>query len=262
MNNYNEIKRKNYRFPAYDDKEGVKIQREGKRNLFANDRSWLTPNKTADYQSATSRQSVDKTQPAGAKIQPVAKSESAERTLRRSRKETLDKQGLTIRQQTELKKHRDNLPDYNKKITAETDAVGRTSLFGKEPRKSSLRNPSATPKEESSIKREYSGRSYFVPKYIPASVLPDESSEQEAKIGKDELLNSLKKPKESYLMFDQEPAAYQEKRGEEPSVKKFPATEITEEPVKRKGILERGLKGLIQDEALSAQNKGYFNKKG
>lgn len=258
MNNYNEIKRKNYRFPAYDDQEGVKIQREGKRNLFANDRSWLTPNKTADYKAATSRQSVDKTQPVGAKVQPVTKEED-ERTLRRSRKETLDKQGLTIRQQTELKKHRDNLPDYSKKIAPETDAVGRTSLFGKEPRTSSLRNTSAQ-NTESTIKREYSGRSYFVPKYIPASVLPDEETGE--KIGKEELLASLKKPQDSYLMFDQEPAAFQEKRNEEPSVKKFPTEEINEEPAKRKSILERGLQGLIQDEALSAKNKGYFNKKG
>lgn len=253
MNNYNEIKRKNYRFPAYDDNEGVKLQREGKRNLFANDRSWLTPNATTTSTNQGQEATVAKT----------AESKE-ERTLRRSRKETLDKQGLTIRQQTELQKHRDNLPDYSKKITAETDAVGRTSLFGKEPRKSSLRNPSPAKKTDESLKREYSGRSYFVPKYIPASVIPDESNDNQGSISSDELLSSLKKTQDSYLVFDQEVSAYQEKRNEDPTVKKFPATEVTDqEPAtKRKGILERGLQGLIHDETVTPKNKGYFTKKG
>lgn len=253
MNNYNEIKRKNYRFPAYDDKEGVKLHREGKRNLFANDRSWLTPRKTTTDATPVQEATVPSRS---------AASDKEERTLRRSRKETLDKQGLTIRQKTELQKHRDNLPDYSKKITAETDAVGRTSLFGKEPRKSALRNPATPKKTDESLKREYSGRSYFVPKYIPASVLPDESDSKE-KVSSEELLSSLKKPQDSYLMFDQEVSAYQEKRNEDPTVKKFPATEVAEEEpaTKRKGILERGLQGLINDETVTPKNKGYFTKK-
>lgn len=255
MSNYNEIKRKNYRFPAYDDNEGVKLHREGKRNLFANDRSWLTPNTAASSKSANT-------------VADTANSRSTdtqdERTLRRSRKETLDKQGLTIRQQTELQKHRDNLPDYSKKITTETDAVGRTSLFGKDPRKSALRNPATPKKTDDSLKREYSGRSYFVPKYIPASVLPDESNSKDSGVTSEELLTSLKKPQDSYLMFDQEVSAYQEKRKEDPTVKKFPATEVNEEEpaTKRKGILERGLQGLIHDETVNPKNKGYFTKKG
>ena len=101
-----------------------------------------------------------------------------------------------------------------------------------------------------------------MPKYIPASVLPDESDRKE-KVSSEELLSSLKKPQDSYLMFDQEVSAYQEKRNEDPTVKKFPATEVAEEEpaTKRKGILERGLQGLINDETVTPKNKGYFTKK-
>ncbi len=51
-------------------------------------------------------------------------------------------------------------------------------------------------------------RSYFVPKYVPASIIPDP---RESKISEDHLIESMKKTDDSYLLFDTEPTPYQEK---------------------------------------------------
>lgn len=267
MSNYSDIRRKHYRFPAYNDDEGVKIQREEKRNLFANDRSWLiTDEKDFDRQPDPVER---KRESAFSK-----RSEAPDRTLRRSRRETMDKQGLTINQKKELKKHRDNLPDYSRKAPVEVDAVGRTSLFGKEPRTSSLRNPTTRAERsgaDGSLKRQYSGRSYFVPKYIPASVIPEK---KEGEVSKAELLASMEKPKENFLTFDTEAAAYQEKKEDAPSVSKFPAEEVVNtkntsadskrETVssdeRRRSVLDRSLSGMIE-EADNSDKNGYFSRK-
>lgn len=265
MSNYSDISRKHYRFPAYKDDEGVKIQREEKRNLFAHDRSWLiTEEKVGERQP----EPVDRRRESAFS----KRTEATERTLRRSRRETLEKQGLTINQKKELKKHRDNLPDYSRKTPVEVDAAGRTSLFGKEPRTSSLRNPSGKGEHasgEGSLKRQYSGRSYFVPKYIPASVIPDKKA---GAISKAELLAAMEKPKDSFLTFDNETAAYQEKKEDTPSVSKFPAEEISADSAhegqaaangseRRRSVLDRSLSGMIEEEAEVADKNSYFKRK-
>ncbi len=61
-------------------------------------------------------------------------------------------------------------------------------------------------------------RSYFVPKYVPASIIPDP---RESKISEDHLIESMKKTDDSYLFFDTEPTPYQEKRNDEPSRTSF-----------------------------------------
>ena len=264
MSNYSDIKRKHYRFPAYQDDEGVKIQRGAKRNLFAKDRSWLL----TDEAALSHRESRDESPSSSF----ISRKSEPDRSLRRSRKETLEKQGLTISQKEELKKHRENLPDYSKKTAVETDAVGRTSLFGKEPRKSSLHNTATGRQEataEDSVKRQYSGRSYFMPKYIPASVIPDKKA---GEISQAEVMAAMAKAEDSYLTFDTEVAAYQEKKAQEPSVRKFPAEEhkavnstVDNQPKesglseKRHSVLDRGLQGLIE-EASDTDKNGYFNR--
>lgn len=61
--------------------------------------------------------------------------------------------------------------------------------------------------------------SYFVPKYIPASVIPEE---QEPSFTEEELLKAMKKDRRSYVILDDEPTAFQVKDTEEdPTVRKF-----------------------------------------
>ena len=259
MGKYTDIKRKHYRFPVYDDNEDVKIQKE-KRNLFAKDRSWLLTDETEH--NGTSFYTPPK--------KSVLKSDQLkeERALRRSRKATAAKQGHTLAQEEELKKHRANLPDYSKKIKPETDLAGRTSLFGKEYKRSTykVKNDTSAP-EKSTVKRYSGGRSYFVPKYIPASLISDEKKEI---VNETELLASLSKNKDQYLLFDHEPAAFQEKRADDPTVEKFyhdedlkieEATSNSEAKQGKKGkVLERDLKGLIEDGQSEGRRSSYFEE--
>lgn len=261
MGKYTDINRKHYRFPAYDDNENVKIQKE-KRNLFAKDRSWLLTDEPEDKGTAFY------TPPKKSVLKNTQMQE--ERALRRSRKATAAKQGHTLAQQEELKKHRENLPDYSKKIKPETDLAGRTSLFGKDYKRSTYKvknKPQITP-EESTMKRYSSGRSYFVPKYIPASLIPDE---KKAAVEETELIDSLHKNKEQYLLFDHEPAAFQEKKGDDPTVEKFHHEKNSEKEdttakaavnKEKKGkVLERDLKGLIEDgQSESRRSPSYFEE--
>lgn len=259
MGKYTDVKRKHYRFPAYDDNEAVKVQKE-KRNLFAKDRSWLLTEESDD--KSTSFYTPPK--------KSAIKSDQMqqERALRRSRKATAAKQGHTLAQQEELKKHRANLPDYSKKIKPETDLAGRKSLFGKEYKRSTykVQNKAQTPSEENTMKRYAGGRSYFVPKYIPASLIPDE---KKAEVDETALLDFLHKSKEQYLLFDQKPAAFQEKKSDDPTVEKFhheanplaaekSAAKSEVKPEKKGKVLERDLKGLIEDGKSEGRHSGYF----
>ncbi|BCA86023.1 hypothetical protein EsVE80_15460 [Enterococcus saigonensis] len=261
MGKYTDINRKHYRFPAYDDKENVKIQKE-KRNLFAKDRSWLLTDEPED--KGTSFYTPPK--------KNVLKNNhmQEERALRRSRKATAAKQGHTLAQQEELKKHRENLPDYSKKVKPETDLAGRTSLFGKDYKRSTYKvknKPKITP-EENTMKRYSAGRTYFVPKYIPASLIPEKKKNV---VDETELMDSLHKNKEQYLLFDHEPAAFQEKKADDPAVEKFyheknvPAeladSKIEIKPEKKSKVLERDLKGLIEEgQSESRRGSGYFEE--
>lgn len=262
MSKFTDVNRKHYRFPAYKDDEGVKLHNE-KRNLFAKDRSWLLTDEGRGQRNSFGQ--TPATPPAKLFNEPTTERE--ERVLRRSRKTTNEKQGHTREQEAELKKHRENLPDYSKKIQPTTDKVGRTSLFGNEYKRSTykVKSRSERPMETASLKRQYSGRSYFVPKYIPASIIPDDVKPE---VSENELLQSMKKPQDSYLMFDNEPAAYQEKKEGDPSVKKFhtPDEEITVsrgefrqmEPEKKNKVLDKSLQGLIEEGQSEMDENGYF----
>lgn len=262
MSNYSDIKRKHFRFPAYNDDEGVKIPRENKRNLFSRGDDWLI-NKNADGAQSKAnyvppRHSVfdDNT--------------NQERAIRRSRKATNEKQGHTLQQQEELKKHRQNLPDYTKRVIPEPNLAGKTDLFGREQIRSTYKVQSKQQKQTdaASLKRQYSGRSYFVPKYIPASVIPEE---KKTDISQSELAASMKKDQDSYLTFDMEPAAYQEKKVDDPSVRKFNHTEAGSVSMtrsqyrkaapeeKKRQVLDRSLQGLIEEEQKEFDDpNGYF----
>ena len=71
-------------------------------------------------------------------------------------------------------------------------------------------------------------------------------------------------------MFDHEPAAFQEKRADDPTVEKFyhdedlkieEATSNSEAKQGKKGkVLERDLKGLIEDGQSEGRRSSYFEE--
>ncbi|KAF1297717.1 hypothetical protein BAU15_13205 [Enterococcus sp. JM4C] len=248
MENNPNIKRKHFRFPAYDDESGVKLESENRRVLFGNEEDFITAAKSG---------------------------EADERGVRRSHKMTNEKQGHSIQQKEELAKHKANLPDYNKPRKTEITPTGKQKLFGEQHKHAANLTKNRTSEHRSepmrASKKNYSGRSYFVPKYIPASIIPDEPT---GTVQEDELLRSMKKSEQSFLMFDTEPAAFQERSDEDPSVKKFNKSGSPEVKINRKeykkmdkpkggakkghSILDRSLTGLIEEESTDLGKNSYF----
>lgn len=242
MREQQEIKRKHTCFPAYSDETGVKIKREGKRKPFSSDENWILTDEseTPFYSRKESKGEV--------------------KDLRRSNRSVASKAGHSIRQKEELKRHRSNLPDYSKRVEMEVTKTGKRQFFGDAPKQASYLVKEKAAESVPSVKRQYSGRSYFVPKYIPASIIPEE---QDTTITDDQLLESMEKTTESYLLFDTDLTPYQERKEGDPSVRKFgtekEVREATEKPQKKRMRLDRSLAGMIEQERDDLTKGNYFN---
>jgi hypothetical protein len=246
--NYLDVKRKHFRFPAYDDQEGVKLQPQNK-GAFSQADDWILTE--IKDKPSTSGQEMD-----------------AARSLRRKVPSSHSNYGHSIRQKEELAQHRANLPSYGKRPIQENTPTGKTNLFGNEKRRSSYQVTSKVEQAEAPApkKNEYSGRSYFVPKYIPASIIPEQEKEE---ITPEEVMDSMEKPRESYLLFDTEPAAYQVKEGNDPTVKKFNRPQsvgmtrrefrgMNKKNGDKRAVLDRSLAGMIEEGQAEGNQNGYF----
>lgn len=276
-----EVKRRHARFPAYDDETGVKIYRE-KRDIFGGGESLITapPHENRRYENQVRADVVPplRTESAVRFDEPVRSSE--ERTYRRHTKGISERAGLSIEQQKEIEKHRANLPDYSKPQYPEKTRTGKTNIFGNRgPGRASyvVRRTHSDPYDASvQMHKDYNFKSSeptFEPTYVPASVIPDKV---ENEFTNDELLKAMKKDSQSFLVFDNEPAAYQVKdTEEEPTVRRFGNSEeptaMTRSEYKKigkkrnngeknksKSILERSLSGLIEDDTKEADHHSYF----
>lgn len=290
-----EVKRKHFRFPAYDDELGVKLKSENKRVLFQNEEAM----KQEAAQEWTQPVEIVKTE-FGVKA-PTQTNQQAARTAS---------------QTEELKKHKLNLPDYSNHHPVSNSKAKKRNLFGSLPKKTAntfRSSGSSSSKSNASISSNYSynERSYFVPKYIPASVIPEETAPA---ISEEDLMKAMKKKEDSYLLFDDSPASFQVKKDEEdPTVKKFnipsdqPDIPVTRrqyqqikpnmerfgkdenyslprsrkelksakdtaksqtaygkkvadaENEKKKGILDQPLSNLIEDSSIEMSGNKYFN---
>lgn len=193
-------KRKHFRFPAYDDELGVKLPSENERILFQDEL----------VKQPMSSRTVEAVQPA-----------------KQKKTEVTGDNNLTKEQQTQLERHRSNLPDYTAHNRESNVAPKKKqNLFGTNP--SGGWTQTFKKKETTTTKSALTTRqipshdsSYFVPKYIPASVIPEEV-EAGPVFSEEELLQAMKKDQSSYLVMDNEPAAFQVKQDEdEATVKKF-----------------------------------------
>lgn len=291
-----EVKRKHFRFPAYDDELGVKLKSENKRVLFQNEAVGKEQQATQEWTQPVEIVKTD----FGVKA-PTQTNQKAVRTQT---------------QAEELAKHKSNLPDYSQHHAMPSSGARKRNLFGSMP-KQATRNfrstASSSSQNKASVSSNYSydERSYFVPKYIPASVIPEEKAPD---ISEEELIKAMKKKEESYLLFDDSPTSFQVKEDEEDStVKKFnipsdqPEIPVTRrqyqqikptmerfgkeenyslprsrkelksakvnaksqtpydkkvadaEAEKKKGILDQPLSNLIEDSSVEMSGNKYFN---
>ncbi|HEM8316503.1 TPA: hypothetical protein ACMUAB_002365 [Enterococcus faecalis] len=210
-----QVKRKHFRFPAYDDEQGVKLPTDNERNLFQDD--LIGKAMSGSRRTATSAEDTRQSTPS---VQQPTTNQST------TNKQT---QQLTAAQQEQLARHRSNLPDYtkhaskatkNKQATKKNNSLfgtpkgnGCTQTYKKKEVVAKPSRPAASPLVQKTTP------SYFVPKYIPASVIPEE---QEPSFTEEELLKAMKKDRRSYVILDDEPTAFQVKDTEEdPTVRKF-----------------------------------------
>ncbi|MBO1301088.1 MULTISPECIES: hypothetical protein [unclassified Enterococcus] len=228
-----EIKRKHFRFPAYDDHIGVKLKNENRRVLF-------------DGQDDLMTDTSDK---------PLFEQINEFHFEDYSKKEKNSHATVNVRhastQKENLAKHKQNLPDYRQSNTTKTKRNSQTS-FGYARRNST--SEQRPPQEKKSSSRSVFNssvreRSYFVPKYVPASIIPDQKKN---KISEEELIASIKKEKNAYLLFEAENTPYDGKQSVTMDEKKHPSK-------KNHGVLDRSLEGLINEQGDSLNGNGYFN---
>ena len=209
MVNSTQVKRKHFRFPAYDDEIGVKLTPINKRKLFQDD---PVINKSIIAANQSPERVTEPMDPVQGQIQ-----------INREKQPTKSNKLHTNHSQQqveELARHKSNLPNYTASWTTPTKK--KANLFGNMHKtnpndfrnKEILRTSKRTPPKNYT----YDSHSYFVPKYIPASVITDEKNPV---ISEQELVESMKKDTNSYLLFDDEPTSFQVKGEKDPTVKKF-----------------------------------------
>lgn len=261
-----EDRRRHFRFPAFDDDLGVKLPNENERVLFSNE-------------ELLTNDAVDNT---------VKKKTT-----------TYDREDY---QQEELERHRNNLPDYHassQQRRKSIDNLHQTHEF------SATTNRGVKIKRKEATRPSYSRNtaraqqsSYFKPKYVPASIIPDQPIPA---FTEEELFASMQKEKDSYLLFDTERASFDVKNDGDPTVQKFhkgaeevavtrkqfkklkkdPSSrqsfsrsmlnteqETAQTPFEKKqksegtrtGILDRSLGSIMEEEAQNMQNSKYFQQ--
>ncbi|MEY8444846.1 hypothetical protein AALA44_01275 [Enterococcus ratti] len=234
-----EIRRKHFRFPAYDDKSGVKLKKNQRRILFEGH---------DDLMNEMNKQPLFEQMQEFHFGESSVKEQRKRQNLRDTKKTSVQKEILV--------QHKENLPNYYKdrKMTPTSIKISKSSskyngqeksldsLVYRKNRRNTIRN-----------------RSYFVPKYVPASIIPEPKIQN---ISDDELIHSMKKTKDSYLLFDDDSIPYQEKKIEKTSVKLGNKSE-KKSPNQRKkeknhGVLERSLQGLIEEQENSLGENSYF----
>ncbi|MGM9903168.1 hypothetical protein A5844_000319 [Enterococcus sp. 10A9_DIV0425] len=228
-----EITRKHFRFPAYDDHLGVKLKNENKRVLFDGQDDLLNDTKEQAL--------FEEIQ--GFHFDDYSKN--------------MDQSNATINarhssaQQENLAKHKEKLPDYRSGKSQQPKRSGQSSLFGNGQRVNPA-NKRETKSSQGLLNTNGRERSYFVPKYVPASIIPDTKKK---KISEEELLTALKKEKNAYLLFDTGDTPYQGKQEEANQEKSRTNKEVNH---KNRGVLDRSLKGLIEDQGNTLNENGYF----
>lgn len=201
-------KRKNFRFPAFDDKEGVKLPKSNHRDLFSDefktpfsDNRSIAEETEATYEERFHQEAVSEP------VMPEPYVPTKTEPLKREKRPDFSYQGPPMEDSViEVKKpvfYSDHRASLEKKLTREKKLDQRA-------------NSNAQP-------GKYKGRSYFVPKHIPASIVPEDV---EPTFSKKEIIDRMKKPKASYLILeDNEDRAFQYDEIEKRQISEFEVRE-------------------------------------
>ncbi|WP_314065478.1 hypothetical protein [uncultured Vagococcus sp.] len=226
-------KRKNFRFPAFDDKEGVKLPKSSGRDLFSDEfKTPFSENQTVADEPEASEARFQ--QEAAEPVMPEPYVPAKAEPLKREKRPDFSYQGPPMEESVvEVKKpvfYSDHRASLEKKLTREKKLDQRASS-------------NAQP-------GKYKGRSYFVPKHIPASIVPEGV---EPAYSKKEIIDRMKKPKASYLILeDNEDRSFQYDEIEKREISEF---EVREEettiPFTRREFKQMK-KGSKNDETIPA----------
>lgn len=264
-------KRKNYRFPAFDDDGGVKLPKTSGRVLFGDEF------KTVFSDSISNPEPIKTSVPVEPTYEERYFTHEPERVAQVVTKEAdFSYQGPPIKESVvEVKKpvfYSDHRASLEKKLQEEKK-VDERSTSNAQPGK-------------------YKGRSYFVPKHIPSSIIPVEVSPS---YSRQELLDRMKKPKSSYIVMEEETdrafqydeiekkeissfevkdekndipftrREFKKLKKEQVGVKEdnntpaFTKKQQTEKNANKNSRLEKSLSGIMNDETTQSKSNKYFD---
>lgn len=280
-------KRKNFRFPAFDDNTGVKLSTERERVLFAEELAHYPNQQTYNNEITYEERFFGGDEPV-----PTPEPDLSSFTEPMPKVQVpLPKSKYVPKKPTPLKR-----PDYSYQgpAIAERPVEEKKSAFHSEHR-SSLENKrtggqgsqASTPTK--SATSNYANRNYFVPKHIPPSLAPDTSDDDN--FDRNELAERMRKPKNSYMILaEKEDRPFQneeiqkkeiiqfdtsEKKNETPFIRRdlnkvkrgeedVPAitrkrAESQESSEQRNGRLEKSLSGIMAEETAQPHSNKYFD---
>ncbi len=245
MENTSIDKRKHFRFPAFDDEEGVKIQSEHRRVLFQdefddenNTDSSLNYFEEPTYEQRYLNRQNSRNDTVGKKKNAIKKNINESGNVGKNdwsvKKPAFSKPPIGAL----LKTHKTILKDPKNPEKSQTGLFGiqgkhyqeapgsdRQAVFSG--RSSFNSSPSAFSQNTSrgaTLLDKQAKKNDFVPKYIPASTIPDENDNE---VSREALVESMGKMSDSFLTFsfEEESTAFQAKKNEqEPTVQAFKGT--------------------------------------
>lgn len=228
--------KRHFRFPAFPDETGVKLT-NSREELLADLHLFTDSNIDASMKTVQPK-TVDEKEIIPAETQNVTASNEMEPT------------GATNPAATTRQERFHGVPEKRNFPVGGKRTQHERMQMNSRPTKSQHTTTKITKPTD-----RYNGRSYFVPKYVPASLIPDEDQK---KISASELIQSLKKAPESYLNFTTAP---EETESSTPQAREsFVATPPVTSPElgKKKSALERSLAGILADETEQAPLRNRY----
>lgn len=229
---------RNFRFPAFSDETGVKLPiSKEQENFLAKDLPAITK-KEILHPNPQEKETPEKI---GAKVaetrwNPERKNSAIQKRtyFHASKKTVFSGEKISRKTSTSLPTKR-SFP-----IVKNEKPIG-----GKEEH---MGNPSSEKPASNPLKKEVEKKKYFVPKYIPASLIEEEKAPV---ISNEELVQSLKKPKESYLLFGKNQLTPEDNADDiipETLKKEEKKANPSKKEGKKKGVLEKSLKGIFEEQ--------------
>lgn len=261
-----EDKRRHFRFPAFDDVEGVKLNEGEGRVLFENEYDNVFKKETASGFDMTRRTSPGRYHDIPENITLESKPGTFdENKLQKRKEEDTSRKALLNYQGPPIKK---TFKEMNKPMFRQ----GYVSCLEKKKARESgepLREQRYIPAHQ----QKHQPTKRFVPTHIPKSMIPDDHKEH---VSKTDLLASMKKNEKNYLLIDDSDQPFKE----HPIQKKYVSpkrSQKTEVPFAKRETheldekknpkmkesshrLEKSLSGIMEEAVAQPVQNKYFEQ--